>query len=181
MKTIKIIFLALFALPFALTAQENKGFEFGFQLSEYQQDFGYGLSVTTPYVFNKNVAFRLRANQQALNSVNNQGKTDWSPYYNLSFGVFGQRSMIAEKIALYGEGGVIGILPNSDFSDEDFVFGGYGLFGFEFYFDQNFSYYFEAGGVGTDATADKLPGEPIYSNGFLMNVGFRIILNQKSK
>ncbi len=180
MKKIKLTFVLVFLFTICAKAQENKGFEFGFQLSEYQQDFGYGISITSPYVLKEYVAFRLRANQQFFSTFNNQGKVEWSPYQNFALGVLGQRSMIHEKIALYGEGGVFGILPNSDFSKQDFEIGGYGLFGFEFFFDKNFTYYIEAGGIGIDATADELPSEPIYSNGFLINVGFRIILNQNN-
>jgi hypothetical protein len=35
------------------------------------------------------------------------------------------------------------------------------------------NYFIELGAVGTGAKADKLPTNPIYSNGFLMSVGFR--------
>jgi hypothetical protein len=35
------------------------------------------------------------------------------------------------------------------------------------------SYFIELGGVGTGANADKVTGNPIYSNGFLISVGFR--------
>ena len=40
----------------------------------------------------------------------------------------------------------------------------------------NTNYYLEVGGVGKGAVADKAFGEPIYSNGLLINVGFRYSL-----
>ena len=166
--------ILMFLLSFQLNAQE-KGFELGFQLNECQNDFGIGLQLTTPYLIKEYVAVRIRTNMMYLQHADQETLKDvFTPYVNISVGVFGHRAMIHENIALYGEGGVIGILPSSDFSSEDFHIGGYGLFGFEFYFDPQFSYFFEAGGVGVDARADKIAGEQIYSNGFLTSVGFRI-------
>ena len=51
--------------------------------------------------------------------------------------------------------------------------GGYGLFGFEFFMNSRNNYFIEIGGVGTGAVADKVANSPIYSNGLLINVGFR--------
>lgn len=51
---------------------------------------------------------------------------------------------------------------------------GYGLFGFEFFISQNFNYHIEIGGVGTGATEDKIRNKRVYSNGLLINTGFRI-------
>ncbi len=50
-------------------------------------------------------------------------------------------------------------------------------FGFEFFFTENTnrnpSYFIELGGIGTGAIANKLSSNPIYSNGFLISVGYR--------
>ena len=59
---------------------------------------------------------------------------------------------------------------------KDFVLGGYGLLGFEFYPHRKGCYFIELGGVGTGATADKIPSSPIYSNGFLISTGIRFHL-----
>ena len=74
------------------------------------------------------------------------------------------------------KGGILTILPNSDFSSQSSIFGGYGLFGFEFKPIPKFAYFIELGGAGTGATADKIAGKPIYSNGFLTCVGLRLKL-----
>jgi len=74
---------------------------------------------------------------------------------------------------LYGEGGIIALFPSSRFSGETFILGGYGLFGFEFFFDSKNNYFIEIGGIGTGAVAEKVSGQPIYSNGILINVGYR--------
>jgi len=172
MKNLSIILALLATLH--LSAQE-KGFELGFQLNEYQNDFGLGLQLTTPYLIKDYVAVRVRSNMMFLQHLDQKTMEDtWTPYANISLGIFGQRAMIHENIALYGEGGVIGVLPSSKFSSKTMHIGGYGLFGFEFYFDPSFSYFIEAGGIGIEATADKIPGNQIYSNGFLTSVGFRI-------
>ncbi|HEY5825345.1 MAG TPA: hypothetical protein VIT44_13315, partial [Cyclobacteriaceae bacterium] len=62
------------------------------------------------------------------------------------------------------------------FSSEQFVFGGYGLFGFEFFMHSSSNYFIELGGIGTGARADKIASQPIYSNGFLISTGFRLNL-----
>lgn len=84
--------------------------------------------------------------------------------------------MVGERIRLYGEGGVITIFPSSDFSSDDMVFGGYGLFGFEFFFGKMGNYFIEIGGIGTGAVADKIINRPIYSNGLSISTGFRFFL-----
>jgi len=81
---------------------------------------------------------------------------------------------LGDFIAIYGEGGAIGLFPSSDFSEENIVVGGYGLFGFEFLIADNFNYYIELGGIGVDAVADRIPNKPLYSNGFLINVGWKM-------
>jgi hypothetical protein len=62
---------------------------------------------------------------------------------------------------LYTEAGGVILFPNNDFSD-DIAFGGYGLFGFEFFTHRMspVTYFIEAGGMGTSASAEKLSGAP---------------------
>jgi len=103
-------------------------------------------------------------------------ETTWTPYSNISFGLIGVGGEIGNFARLYGEGGFILLLPNNEFSSESNELGGYGLFGFEFYTYEHFNYFIELGATGTGAVADKVAGNPIYSNGFLINVGFRFLL-----
>ena len=158
--------------PHAQEASISKKVTFGFQLNQYQKDFGLGLSVTSPYFAHSRLAIRVRGNLMYLEHLKNENIT-WTPYSNISIGVVGVTAYISGFIKLYGEGGLITILPSSDFSNKDMVFGGYGLFGFEFYPWQKGCYFIELGGVGTGATADKVLSNPIYSNGFLISTGFR--------
>lgn len=150
----------------------NSNLGLGFHLIQNQQDFGLGLNLTSPFFANNRFAFRMRGNfmwHQHLDSTN----TTWTPYSNLSLGIIGVGGEIGNFARLYGEGGIVGLLPSSDFSSEDAVFGGYGLFGFEFFMNNASNYFIEIGGIGTGATADKIPGNPIYSNGLTISVGFR--------
>lgn len=175
MKRSAFLVLMFFCLIGALNAQEEKmgtGFGMGVQLSQYQNDMGLGLNMTSPYFVNNKIAIRLRGNFMFNEHVVN-GETTWEPYYNLSLGLIGVAGKVGDLIRLYGEGLVVCLFPSEEFSSEDFVFGGYGLFGFEFYMSEKSNYFIEIGGVGTGAKADKIANEPIYSNGLLISTGFR--------
>ena len=170
-----LLILTVFQFAIFTKAQESNisnEFGFGFHLNQYQDDFGLGLNMTSPYFLYDNIAVRLRGNFMFYQHVQDN-ETVWSPYSSVSFGVVAVGGNVGDFIRLYGEGGIIGLFPSTEFSDGNFVFGGYGLFGFEFFMSKNFNYFIELGGVGTGAKADKLPANPIYSNGFLISVGFR--------
>ena len=110
--------------------------------------------------------------------LNSEKETTWSPYGTYQLGVIGVGGMAGGFARFYGEGGVVLITPSSDFSNSSTEIGGYGLFGFEFFMssdpDVPVSYFIELGGIGSGAKADKVFGSPIYSNGFLISVGFRV-------
>jgi hypothetical protein len=170
-----ILLSALFSFN-QLSAQEEKAskeWNVGFQLNQFQSDFGLGVNVVFPSIIKDALVIRLRANMMFFEQVI-AGKTEWTPYSNVMLGVSSKKYKVADFMAMYGEGGVIGILPSSKFSSSDIDIGGYGIFGFEFFFVPEFNYFIELGGVGTGAVADKLPFEPIYSNGFLASVGWRM-------
>ncbi len=170
-----IVSLFSFGTMMAQEAEPSKKLGIGFQLSQYQQDFGVGLNVTSPYFVHKTLAIRVRANLM-FNEHIQSGEMTWTPYSNITLGVLSSSATMAGFMRLYGEGGVIGIMPSSDFSDESFVIGGYGLFGFEFFMSTHFNYFIEIGGIGSGASADKVPTKPIYSNGLSISTGFRVVL-----
>ncbi len=175
MKKILSTLLISFGLMMTAQAQEasiSNDFGIGFQLSQYQRDFGFGINATSPYFANNALAIRLKANVM-FNEHLQDGEITWTPYTNLSLGLVSGSAKVGKHIRLYGEGGVIGLLPASDFSSEDFEVGGYGLFGFEFYMVRWANYFIEIGGVGTGARADQVPTQPIYSNGLVISTGFR--------
>lgn len=159
-----------------LPERANK-FSFGFQLNSYQNDFGLGLQLTSPYFAHGGIAVRGRANMQFYQYLNSDNETTWSPYGTYQLGIIGVGGRAGGFARFYGEGGVVLITPSSDFSSSSTEIGGYGLFGFEFFMSSDpkvpVSYFIELGGIGTGAKADKVAGSPIYSNGFLISVGFR--------
>lgn len=176
-------FLLLFLLAAGITAsgqadqnpKPHSAPAIGIQLSQTQKDFGIGINISSRYYLGDKIAFRLRGNCMFNEHVKDD-YTTWDPYANLSLGVVINGGAAAQFVRLYGEGGSIALLPSSEFSDRKYVLGGYGLFGFEFNTVGNYNYFIEIGGVGTGAKADKVLNKPIYSNGFLVNAGFRINL-----
>lgn len=152
----------------------NSGHNFGFQLNQYQKDFGFGLNYGSPLFF-ESIGVRVKYNLMFYEHIKDS-VTTWSPYSNFSLGLIGIGGTVGSHIRIYGEGGVLLILPSSNFSSKSYQIGGYGLFGFEFFNSSGFNYFIEIGGVGSGATADKLPYQPIYSNGLSISTGFRIVL-----
>lgn len=172
----KVLVIALLNVALIAKAQEEpikSKFGIGFQLEQIQRDFGLGLNITTPYFFNSKMAIRLKGNYLWHDHLDASLEHTWSPYSNASLGMVYKVGEIKNFIRLYGEGGLITVFPSTNFAAPTTKIGGYGLFGFEFYFHKNFNYFIELGGAGTGAVADRVPGKPIYSNGFIINVGFR--------
>ncbi len=169
-----IAVLCISGLAFAQGNGIGSNFSAGFQLNEYGDDFGLGINLTSPFFANERAAFRVKGNYMFFEHVED-GETIWTPYTTISLGSIGVAGTIADFVRLYGEGGALLIFPAEEFSSEDIVSGGYGLFGFEFFMNENGNYFIEIGGVGADAKADKLPASPLYSTGMLISAGYRII------
>lgn len=177
---IKPVCFALFILlilSFSSYAQDkniNKNVAIGFQLGQYQEDFGLGFNLTSPYFIDDRLALRLRFNNMWNEHLDKSNNTTWTPYLNVSFGIVSIAGEINDFMRLYSEGGILVLFPPDKISSENFEIGGYGLFGFEFYMSPYTNYFIEMGGAGTGAKADKIIGKPIYSNGFIINTGFRV-------
>lgn len=176
MKKIILFTLAFFVLAGITSAQEetiSNNFGAGFHLNQYQRDFGIGLNLTSPYFAYDKIAIRVRANLM-FNEHVQENETTWTPYSNVSLGMIGVARTINDFMRLYGEGGVVLLFPSDDFSSENVEFGGYGLFGFEFYVFNKMNYFIEIGGIGTGAKADVIENIPIYSNGLIIGTGLRV-------
>ncbi|MBN2344070.1 MAG: hypothetical protein JXX29_20650 [Deltaproteobacteria bacterium] len=147
----------------------------GFELKDTNGDYGLGLDVNTPYFANGLMALRVRGALSWLEGVP-AGETEfeWMPYGSVQLGFVLSVGEVGGFGRFYSEAGGILVLPNSDFSD-DVAFGGFGLFGFEFFTNvaSPVSYFIEAGGMGTNGQSEKLGGKPSHSNGFFVNVGIR--------
>lgn len=157
----------------AVAQTKTNKLEMGFSVNQFHQDFGLGIHLISPYFLHSKVAVKAGASLQWFEHYNGI-ETTWTPYQNFQLGLRSRNTIIQNKMYIYGEGGLILLLPNSDFSSRNLEFGGYGLFGFEFKPSPKFAYFVEIGGVGTGANADIIIDKPIYSNGLLINVGFRI-------
>ncbi len=170
-----LLFLRLGADAQELEQQtvRGNGFSFGMQLSEYQNDFGTGLNITSPFFANRRIAIRVRGNLMYHQHVSGI-TTTWSPYGNSTVGVVTSSGLVLNVMRVYGEGGTLALFPSGEFSSSDFEMGGYGFFGFEFLVTDQYGSFIEIGGVGIGANADLVPGNPIYSNGLVISAGFRI-------
>ena len=161
------------------TSSKANHFSMGYNLNDFGHDFGVGINITSPYFANKKVAVKISENFQWLNHIGADGKYTWTGYNNVRIGMVSGGFMLNNTIRLYGEGGVTFLISPSTITSNTTHAGGYGLFGFEFFINtpkNNLSYFIELGGIGTGAIADKVAASPIYSNGFMSSVGFRIYL-----
>ncbi len=179
MKKSAVLILVLIGFSSIVKAQSEESFStnlgMGFHLIQNQQDFGIGLNLTSPYFVNEKIALRIKGNLLWNQHLDNNSNTTWSPYSSFSLGLIGVGGKIGDFIRLYGEGGIMVLLPSSEFSSKNSEFGGYGLFGFEFFMNSQSNYFIEIGGIGTGAIADKISGKPIYSNGLLISAGYRYV------
>lgn len=168
--------LLIFLLPWlAGHSQESlvrNSVGMGFHLNQYQQDFGMGLQLTSPYFLQKRLAVRNRFNVM-FHDHRIPGGSKWTPYVSNSIGFVNTAAVVKDFLRLYGEGGFLFLFPADDFSAKDVQFGGYGLFGFEFNFGGGAAYFIELGGIGTGARAELTAEREFYSNGFMIGTGFR--------
>lgn len=177
MKPFSIIILLSGIMYSACTfAQTSNKLAVGLNINQFQKDFGIGLHVISPFFIQNSIAIRLGGNVQWLQHVDDKQTTTWTAFPAFQLGVRGKHPILNEQLHVYGEGGSMLLLPNSKFSTNQFVIGGYGLFGFEFKPKSKLAYFIELGGVGTGAIADKVTAKPIYSNGFMTSTGFRLYL-----
>jgi len=173
---VALIILGLFSVITSSMAQEirHNSTRVAYTLTEMQGDFGLGFQIESPSFLHDAITIKLRANQMFL-SYDLEGKNQWGPYWHSSVGISSNPVNISERVALYGEGGASFIIPNSDFSTSDSEWAGYGLFGFNFHFAPQFCYFLEAGASGSGAKAEKSDNQRFYANGFIVNVGFKIM------
>lgn len=155
----------------------NTGIGFGMQLNQYQNDFGLGLNLSSPSFINERMAFRLRGNIMFNEHIQNT-TTVRTPYSNISLGMVGATGKVGNYIRIYGEGGMILLLPSDKFSEENLVLGGYGMLGIEFFMNRFCNYFLETGYTTTGAKEDKIVTQPYYSNGLIISSGLRIFLKK---
>jgi hypothetical protein len=157
---------------------KNNHFSIGYNLNQLGKDFGVGFNVNSPYI--KGIfAIKSAMSFQWVETADENGAT-WLPYQNIRLGIASSGGTGCECLRLYGEGGAAMLILDPKISSQPTAFGGYGVFGFEFFLggreNSGMSFFAELGGMGVGAKAEKLPGKPILSNGFVTSTGFRIYL-----
>lgn len=172
-----VFFFLIILINTSLYAQEvkAKNFSIGYSVGTNSGDYSLNINITTPFMFN---VFAIRLNWYVcFNEFINKDYNSWFPYYALKVGFIGSSQIINNYLRFYGEGGLAVVFTNDEVSSKKINYGGYGLFGFEFFLSYNLSYYIEIGGNGLSVKADNLINSPdfnrIYFNGFLCFAGLR--------
>ena len=175
-----LVVLLLSLAPRAVAQDSTKsqspfptGIGIGYQLTLIQNDFGLGLNVTSPTFMNDVFAVRVRVAMSGLDHVDEDSVETRTNYPTLSVSVAGFSNEVADNIRCYGEGGGMLLFPSDKFSSKSTVFGIFGVFGFEFFITESICYVIELGATVNRAIADKVPGAPIYANGFMVGTGLR--------
>ena len=140
---------------------------FGSIMNQYVDDFGLGVQVTSPYLFDA-LALRLSG------TVQFSRQADWDIWGTVQAGLVGSAGIVAGFTRLYGEGGAVLAFPSGQVSSAGHAWGGYGVFGFEFFTAEAspISYYIEIGATGSGLRAD-LADNSLIMNGLRIQVGFR--------
>ena len=151
----------------------------GFNLDSIANNFGFGLTVSSPYFFNNTSHLQLTGNVAWVQGVRAmETETSWLPYGLFKLGFFSGRMIENTPIRVYGGGGLALITPAGTLSNSGVQFGGFGLTGVELFLNQQKakSLFLEFGAIGTGAKANQLVSSPIYANGFTIAWGYKYYL-----
>lgn len=161
-----------------LQAQDKKPFRMGFQLQELQESFGLGLNFTLPLPGNW-PNLRVAGNWHWLD-VPGEGNSKLTNFQTVRLGTAPNGWQVAEKISVYGEGGVLLLVADNELSKNAVTPGGYGLFGFEFFTNKigGSSLYLEMGAASAGQRVQRPDGIPRFGAGFLLGAGFRVALGK---
>lgn len=154
---------------------EKNPFQLGFKTLQIQNDFGLGVELVTPYFISDKMAFKIGYQLHWLEYLNGSQIT-WKTYNSWQLGVKGRRPVLEQKLFVTAEGGALFILPNDAFSSQDSDLGIYGLLGIDWVTTDQLTLFMEFGGGGSKTRANKVAASPIFSNGFISQVGLRIRL-----
>lgn len=169
-------FLLFFAFAKSATAQDRHPFRAGFQLQELQGSFGLGLNLDVPLP-GKWPVLRLAGNWHWLD-IPGETRSQTASFQTIRLGIAPDGWPVAEKIKVYGEGGVLFLLSENALSRDGFATGGYGLFGFEFFTEKinGSSLFLEIGGTAAGRRLERQDGVPSFGAGLLLGAGFRVAL-----
>lgn len=151
----------------------------GYHVNSFNNDFGFGIGATSPYFIFNTLAIRGSYNFQKFNYIDTSKFYTTATYKNIKFGLLSSAFIANKSIRLYGEGGVAVLVCPAAITATNTSYGGYGLFGFEFFITRGFSYFIELGAIGTKTRAENVPSIPIFSNGFTASGGLRLYFKGK--
>jgi hypothetical protein len=182
-KDLNMKYLFLLVFSFGLTqiasaqgTEESDVWKYGLHFSNWQQDGGAGISVSSP--FYQGMAIRLKSQMMVHEYLNdNTGQTSLAYYAATSAGLAFVIGRIGETVRIYGEGGPVMVLPSSEFTSDNLTFGGYLIMGSEWIASRSrtyLSFFLETGYGGTLARADLARNSPYFATGFLLNAGIRL-------
>ncbi|HEU4406600.1 MAG TPA: hypothetical protein VFS43_15140 [Polyangiaceae bacterium] len=167
--------------PVPDAAKRGEGFGLGFAVHRFQDDFGLGALAASPTFLEG--MLRVTAGGGVAwypRAIDDEGFETWKLYGHTRVVLEGGARVPGTQLRLYGFGGPTLLVLPSGLSSKALRFGGVGGFGFEVRLknlahggDAPVSYFAEFGGIGTGATANRLPSHPIFANGFLITAGLR--------
>ncbi|MEZ4983719.1 MAG: hypothetical protein R2795_01565 [Saprospiraceae bacterium] len=173
-----VIILSIWSVstPLSAQTQHSERFRIGFQIGQSGLDFGLGLNMSIPIV-REVVSLRLTASNHWL--TYQQAETSVSTTYQIvRLGTAPMGWFVADRMRVYGEGGVSVLFPSAELSATRQTVGGYGVFGFECFVQEAYgsSLYFEIGGTSAGAQTSSTIEQPSFGAGLLINAGFRLAL-----
>ncbi|MEZ4954397.1 MAG: hypothetical protein R2825_12590 [Saprospiraceae bacterium] len=171
-----VIVLLFFACANSVVAQRELPFRVGFQLTELHSDFGLGLNLDVPLP-GKLPTLRLAGNWHWL-EIPGETRSQATSFQTIRLGIANEGWEVAEKIKVYGEGGVLFLLPANMLSGDGLATGGYGLFGFEFFAKEmnGSSLFLEVGGTSAGRRVERRESVPTFGAGLLLGAGLRVAI-----
>jgi len=180
-----IIFVASALFTQSLWAQTDQHTEanankpsFGISAGHYRYDPGVAFEFTTRGIFQNHLSLRLRGGTHWLEEYK-AIHHKWVTYHTVSAGLV-YNGQLFERTRVYAELGVIGIMPNTRFSDSGFVDGLYELNGIEINLvqkkDHTVCLFVGFGPSFIKTYAEKIEGRPRYGHGLHVVNGVRIYL-----
>ena len=160
--------------PVAVPSRPSVGISGG----HYRYDPGVGIEFTTRGIFQNHLSLRLKGSTQWLEdykAIHHQ----WVSYHTFSAGLV-YNGQLFDRTRFYAELGMIGIVPNSKFSDSGLVEGLYELNGLEINLLQKKTHticlFLGVGPSFIKAFAEKIEGRPRYGHGLYFVNGFRVYI-----
>lgn len=153
---------------------------FGISAGHYRHDPGFAIEYTTRGVFQNHLSLRLKAGKQWLERYQAIHR-EWVSYHTCSAALV-YNGNISDRARFYAEFGLTGVIPNSKFSDVEFVDGLYEMNGLEINLLEKENYtvclFLGLGPSFIKAYAEKMEGRPRYGHGLHYINGLRIYMGK---